>query len=139
VGSRSETLDGRVAPVLRVAGALYVANAVGFGVGAVASLWYLGGHGELPMTPFGFRAFSGPFEALGTPRFAALAWTFVGVCAVQARAGSWLWRRERRGAALGLATMPVAAALGAGFALPLYLISIPVELGLLALGRRALR
>jgi hypothetical protein len=139
VGSRSDELDGHVAPAVRAAGAVYVANAVGFGIGALASLWYLGRHGQLPMTPFGFRAFSGPFEVLGTSRFTALGWMFVGVCAVQALAGSWLWRGERRGAAVGLATMPLAVGLGAGFALPLYLISIPIELGLLALGRRTLR
>jgi len=139
MGSRSDVLDRRAALAARAAGAVYVANSIGFGVGAVASLWYLGGHGELPMTPFGFRAFSGPFEALGTSRFTALGWAFVGICAVQALAGSWLWRGDRRGATLGLATTPLAVVLGAGFALPLYLISIPIELGLLAPGRRTLR
>jgi hypothetical protein len=68
------------------------------------------------MTPFGFRAFSGPFEAFGTSRFMALGWAFVGLCAVQALAGFWLWQGERRGAAVGLATTPLAVALGAGFA-----------------------
>lgn len=136
MGPQAEARDGRVAPGLRAAGAVYVANAVGFGGGAVASLWYLGSHGELPMTPFGFRAFSGPFEALGTSRFMVLGLAFVGVCAVQAIAGFWLWRGDRRGEVLALASTPFAVALGAGFALPLYLISIPIELGLLALGRR---
>jgi hypothetical protein len=61
-----------------------LANVVGFGVGAVASLWYLGWHGELPMTLFGFRAFSRPLEALGTSRFMAAGWLFVGVCSLEA-------------------------------------------------------
>ncbi len=64
---------------------------------------------------------------------------FVGVCALEAMAGSWLWRGRRHGAVLGLGTTPVSTALGAGFALPLYLASIPVRLGLLWLGRRSLR
>lgn len=139
MSTQSDVVGARIAPTVRTAGAVYVATATGFGAGAVWSLWYLGQHGELPMTPFGFRAFSGPFEALGTTRFTALGWLFVGVCAVEALAGFWLWRGRRRGATVGLATTPLAVVLGAGFALPFYLISIPIELWLLALGRRTLR
>jgi len=136
--SQSGAVEASIAPTVRAAGAVYVATAVGFGVGAVWSLWSLGQHGELPMTPFGFRAFSGPFEAFGASRFTALGWLFVGVCAVESVAGVWLWRGERRGAAVGLATTPLALVLGAGFALPFYLIGIPIRLGLLAVGRRTL-
>jgi hypothetical protein len=139
MSSQPDALEGHVAPTVRAAGAVYVANAVGFGVGAIWTLWYLGQHGELPMTPFGFRAFSGPFEALGTATLAAVGWTFVGLCVLEALAGFWLCRGERRGATVGLATTPLAVVLGAGFALPLYLISIPVRLALLALGRGTLR
>ena len=71
--------------------------------------------------------------------FTPTGWLFVGVCAAEALAGLWLWRGERRGASVGLATSPLAVALGVGFALPFYLISIPIRLGLLALGRRTLR
>jgi hypothetical protein len=137
--SQPDRIEASIAPSVRAGAAVCVANAVGFGLGAVWSLWHLGQDGELPMTPFGFRAFSGPFEALGTSRFTALGWLFVGVCAVQALAGIWLWRGERRGAAVGLACTPLAVGLGAGFALPFYLISIPIEVGLVALGRRTLR
>jgi hypothetical protein len=137
--SRSDALGGYVAPGVRAAGTVYLATSIGFGAGAVWSLWHLARHGELPMTPFGFRAFSGPFEALGTSRFTALGWLFVGVCTVEALAGLSLWRGERRGASVGLASTPLAVALGVGFALPFYLVSIPVRLAFLALGRRTLR
>lgn len=120
----------------RAAGTVYVATGIGFGVGAVISLVFLARHGELPMTPFGFRALSGPFEALGTAWFSVLGWLFVGVCAVETLAGWKLWLGQRRGATLGLLTTPLAVVLGLGFALPFYLVSIPVRLGLLALGRR---
>lgn len=137
--SRSDAHGGDVTPLGRAAGMVYLANSLGFGFGAVWSLRHLARHGELPMTPFGFRAFSGPFETLGTSRFTALGWLFVGVSAVEAVAGLWLWRGERRGAAVGLATTPLAVGLGVGFALPFYLMSIPVRLALLALDRRTLR
>lgn len=128
-----------VSPALRAAGVAYLASAIGFGVGAIVSLVYLARSGELPMTPFGFRAFSGPFESLGVTRFSLLGWTFAGLCAIESLAGVWLWQGRRRGANLGLATTPLSIALGLGFALPLYVGSIPVRLGLLWLGRRSPR
>jgi hypothetical protein len=129
----------RVATATRAAGAVYVTTGVGFGVGAVISLVYLARNGELPMTPFGFRAFSGPFEGLGTGWFSVLGWVFVGVCAVETFAGRKLWQGQRPGITIGIRTTPLAVVLGLGFALPFYLASIPIRLGLLALGRRAPR
>jgi hypothetical protein len=130
--------ENPVAPTVRAAAVVFVATAVAFGVGTAVTLGYLDRNGELPMTPFGFRSLSGPFEALGMSRLTALGWLLVGVCAVEALAGLSLWRGERRGAIVGLATTPLAVGLGLGFALPFYLVSIPVRLGLLALGRRTL-
>jgi len=128
-----------VATATRAAGVVYVATGIGFGVGAVISLVYLARNGELPMTPFGFRSMSGPFEGLGTAWLNVLGWVFVGVCAVETLAGWKLWKGQRRGASLGIWTTPLAVVLGLGFALPFYLASIPVRLVLLALGRRAPR
>jgi hypothetical protein len=45
----------------RAAAVAYVTLGGGFGVGAVVTLRHLERHGELPMTPFGFRSLSGPF------------------------------------------------------------------------------
>ena len=128
-----------VATATRAAGVVYVATGIGFGVGAVISLVYLARNGELPMTPFGFRSMSGPFEGLGTAWLSVLGWVFVGVCAVETLAGWKVWHGQRRGATLGIRTTPLAVVLGLGFALPFYLASIPVRLVLLALGRRAPR
>ena len=126
----------RVGVATRAAGTVYVATGIGFGAGAVISLVYLARQGGLPMTPFGFRALSGPFESLGTAWFSVLGWLFVGVCAVETLAGWKLWRGQRRGARLGFLTTPLAVVFGLGFALPFYLASIPLRLGLLALGRK---
>lgn len=134
--STAGAAPARVGLATRAASTVYVATGIGFGVGAAFSLAHLARQGELPMTPFGFRALSGPFEALGTARFSALGWLFVGVCVVETVAGRKLWLGQRSGATLGLLTTPLAVVLGLGFDLPFYLASIPVRLGLLALGRR---
>ncbi len=129
----------RAALATRAAATVYAATGIGFGVGTVVTLVYLARNGELPMTPFGFRSLSGPFEALGAAWLSVLGWLFVGVCAVETWAGWKLWLGQRRGATLGLLTTPLAVVFGLGFALPFYLASIPIRLGLQALGRRSPR
>jgi hypothetical protein len=121
---------------LRLAAVSYVSDA-GFGIAMPIALAHLARTGELPMTPWGFRAFSGPFERLGRDRFVALGMGLVAVCALDVVAGAWLWRGERRGARLGLAMTPPALALAGGFALPLLLVPVPIRAGLVILGRRA--
>jgi hypothetical protein len=123
----------------RAAGASFVALGVGFGAGAVVTLTQLARTGELPVTPWGFRSMSGPFESLGQERFAALGWALVGVCALDAVAGVWLWQGRRRGLRLGSATTVPAFGLAAGFALPFLLIGVPIRVGLMLAGRRGLR
>lgn len=124
---------------IRVAGVTYVALGLGFGVGALVALISLARDGELPMTPWGFRALSGPFESLGQGAFTALGAGLVGVCALDVVAGVWLWQGKKRGADLGLATTLPALALGAGFALPFLLVGVPIRVALVLAGRRALR
>lgn len=126
-------------PTIRAAAAGYVALGLGFGGGAIVTLSYLARTGELPMTPSGFRSMSGPFEALGPDRFAALGWALVGVPALDILAGVWLWRGRRRGLRVGLATTLPALVLGAGFALPFLLAGVPIRVALLLAGRRSLR
>jgi hypothetical protein len=118
---------------------MYVALGAGFGGGAVVSLWHLGRHGELPMTPFGFRALSGPFEALGREPFMVLGSALIGVCALDILTGIWLWQGRRRGATLGLATTPIALALGAGFDLPFLIGGVPIRAALALAAYRGLR
>lgn len=125
--------------VIRAAALSYLALGLGFGAGGVVTLSHLARTGELPMTPFGFRSMSGPFEALGPDRFATLGWALVAVCALDVVAGAWLWQGRRRGFVLGLATTAPAFGLGAGFALPFLLVGVPIRVGLMLAGRRALR
>ena len=127
----------------RAAAVLYIVLGVGFAVGSALTLSHLDRHGELPMTPFGFRSMAGgPFEQIGTEvgrgRFTMLGWTLVGTSALDVVAGIWLWQGRRRGAQLGLATSPVTLALGVGFALPVLLLSAPIRAALVLVGRRTL-
>ena len=120
VGAGVGTADRVTA--LRASGVCHIAPGIGFGVGAViADQRALREHGELPMTPWGFRAFDGPFVRLGPEGVTALLWYLTGTCALDVVAGTWLWQGRRRGAVLGFATTPVQLGLGAGFLLPFLL------------------
>jgi hypothetical protein len=127
---------GSVAGADRAAAVVLVAVGLGFGLPVPVALEHLRRTGDLPMTPFGFRAYSGPFESLGPPAFAALLGAFAAVCAADVAAGVLTWRGDPRGPRLAAAVTIPGAALGLGFALPFYLASIPIRSGLLLLGRR---
>lgn len=88
------------------------------------------------MTPWGFRALSGPFERLGTDAFSALGIGLVVVSLLNVVAGAWLWHGDRRGLRLSLATFGPSMALGLGFALPFLLIGLPISVVLAVVGRR---
>lgn len=123
---------------LRAAALCFVADA-GFGIAMPLTLAHLARTGELPMSPFGFRSFSGPFEQLGRDAFVALGGLLIAVSALDLVAGVWVWQGKRRGARLGLATTPVALALGIGFALPFLLLLAPVRAGIVLNRWRSLR
>ncbi len=122
---------------VRVAALPFLFLGVAFGASVPLVLAYLERDGELPMA-FWFRSMAGPFEHLRPEAFNALGWTFVGVCAADVVAGVGLWRGRRWGARLGLATSPLALALGVGFDLPVILLGVPVRVALVLVGRRSL-
>jgi len=124
---------------LRAASVGYVLPGLGFGIGALVTIRHLAEHGELPMTPWGFRAFDGPAVRLGPEAVTALLWLITAACAIDVAAGVGIWQRRRTAALVGVATTPVQLALGAGFLLPFLLAAIPLRLGSLAAGRRQLR
>jgi hypothetical protein len=135
----TQAATNTVPPAIRAAAVMYAVLGIGFGVATAITLDRYARDGELPMTPFGFRSLSGPFEQLGPDAFTALGWALVGVCAVDVLAGIWLWQGRRRGAWLGLATTPLALGLGAGFALPFLLLGAPIRAALVIADRRSLR
>ncbi|HEX2626106.1 MAG TPA: hypothetical protein VHL56_04305 [Candidatus Limnocylindrales bacterium] len=123
----------------RLAGAGYALLGAGFGIGALWATLHLRRTGELPMTPWGFRALSGPFERLGTDAFSALGIGLVVMSVLNVVAGALLWRGDRRGLRLSLATFVPTMGLGAGFALPFLLIGLPISVALAVAGRRTQR
>ena len=137
---RATDLSDRPPPstAARAAGVLLVALGAGFGVGAAWATLHLLRTGELPLTPWGFRALSGPFERLGTTIFSALAVTLTALSGLNVLAGTWLWRGERRGLRLGGATFVPTMVLAVGFALPFLLVGLPIAAALAFAGRRSL-
>jgi hypothetical protein len=123
----------------RIAAALHVFLGVSFGASVPFVLAHLARHGELPMSPFGWRYMAGPAEQLGPGPSTSLGWALVGVSALDILAGRWLWQGRRRGLALGFATAIPALALGVGFGLPLLLIGVPIRTALALAGSRTLR
>jgi len=128
---------GRVAA--RLGAGSFALLGTGFGIGAAWAVAHLERTGELPMTPFGFRALDGLFLQLGTRWASFLGAALAGVCALLVLAAVWLWRGERRGLRLGAAMTAPGLVLGTGFALPFLLIGLPVGLVLALAGRRSLR
>ena len=135
----SAAVSDNASLAIRAAAVTYVALGLGFGAGSVVTMAYLARDGQLPMTPWGFRSMSGPFEQLGPGGFTILGSALVGVCALQVVAGAQLWQGHRRGAQLAVATTPLALGLGAGFALPFLLVGEPIGAALVVVGRRSLK
>lgn len=130
--------DQRVSLSTRVAGLSFLLE-LGFGASMPIALAHLARRGELPMTPWGFRAFAGPFELVGRRRLGLLGVALMAVSALDAVAGIWLAQGRRRGGVLGLALTPPATILGVGFALPFWLAPIPVRAAIIMRGWRRLR
>ena len=125
---------------LRAAGWLSIALGLAFGGAMAISLEHLARRDELPMTPFGFRAFGGgPFDALPRGGFVAAGWVLIAAAAADVVAGHWLVAGGRRGGRLALVTTPIDIVLGVGFALPFLLVGLPIRALLIARGRRGLR
>ena len=115
----------------RVLAVVYAVPGIGWAVATLAVLLYHREHGELPMTPFGWRLLGGPYPEIGTERLTplgwALAWLLIGVSLVDVLIGRWLWQGRRRGAVLALVMAPVSFALGWLFALPYLILMAPVR------------
>ena len=110
----------------------YVLPALAFGIPTPFVMAYLARNGELPMTPFGFRAHDGPFAQAGQDAFMAAGAVLIISAAIDTIAGALVWRGAARGAVLGLAATPLTLAMTIGFAFPLLFVAIPVRLALTA-------
>jgi hypothetical protein len=123
---------------LRGAAVLHLFLGLAFGLGSPPVLAHFARHGELPLSPFGWRYLAGPFERFAPEAFLALGSTLVGVSTLDVMTGIWLWRDQRTGLRLALATDVAAMALAAGFELPLLLGGVPLRAVLAWAGRQGL-
>ncbi len=127
----------------RVLAVIYAVPGIGWAVATLAVLLYHREHGELPMTPFGWRLLGGPYPEIGTDRLTphglALAWLLIGVSLVDVLIGRRLWQGRRRGAVLALVMAPVSFALGWLFALPYLIVMAPLRAIAVVVARRDLR
>jgi hypothetical protein len=124
----------------RIAAILYFVPGLGITISTLMILAYQERRGELPMTPFGWRLMGSTVPGMGadqlTPMGTTLAWLLIGVSAVDAATGRWLWQDRRWGRVVGLATTPVNVGLGLLFQVP-FLIVVPlVRAGFVIAGPR---
>ena len=117
--------------LFRVLALVYAVPGVGWAVATLAILLYHRDHGELPMTPFGWRLLGGPYPEIGVERLTPLGWALalllVAVSIVDVMIGRWLWRGRPGGAVLALVMAPVSFTLGWLFALPYLLVMAPLR------------
>ena len=92
-------------------------DALGWALGVLPVLRHALIHRELPMT-FGFRALSGPFEALGINALVVAGIVFVAISLLKLLAAYWTWRHRMDGPVLQLILLAISAIFWYGFALP---------------------
>jgi hypothetical protein len=98
-------------------------------------------NGYLPEAPFdlGFQLLAGPFsENLPSGLFITLGVLPNAVSILDVVAGVLLWMGFRSGGVLGLATSPIAFALGIGFAVPFLLVATVLRAAFLVACRSSL-
>jgi len=124
----------------RLAAILYFVPGLGFAISTLLIFAYQERRGELPMTPFGWRLMGSTVPGMGADRLStigtALAWLLIGVSAVDAAAGRWLWQDRRLGRVVGLATTPVSLGLGLLFQLPFLIVVAPLRAALVIVDSR---
>ena len=94
-----------------------VIDALGWAFGVLPVLRYALIHGDLPRT-FGFRALSGPFEALGINALVVAGIIFVVISLLKLLAAYWTWGHRMDGPVLQLILLGISAIFWYGFALP---------------------
>lgn len=92
-------------------------DSLGWAIGVLFTLRYALMHGDLPRT-FGFRALSGPFEALGMNGLIVAGIVFVAISLLKLLAAYWTWSHRMDGPVLQLILLSISSIFWYGFALP---------------------
>ena len=124
---------------IRIAAALTMFVALGFGLPAPWVILRLRRTGALPTFFDLFPLYGGPaFARVSHTTFSMMLGSFAVVLALDLIAGWLLWKGDRAGAVLTLALVPVEAVYWAAFALPIPPVMAVVRIALIAVGWRAL-
>jgi len=105
-------------PLVIALTAVIILDSLGWTFGVLPVLRHAMTHGELPRT-FGFRALSGPFEALGLNALIVAGLIYVVVSLLKLLAAYWVWNLRMDGIVLELVLLAISAIFWYGFALPL--------------------
>ena len=105
-------------PLVTALTVLIVFDALAWGLGVLPVLRYAMNHHELP-TMAGFRALSGPFEALGLNAVVVAGIVFVAISLLKLLAAYWIWNLRMDGPVLELILLVISAIFWYGFALPI--------------------
>jgi hypothetical protein len=104
-------------PFVTALTAFILIDALGWAIGVLLVLRYALIHGDLPIT-FGFRALSGPFEALGINALIVAGIVFVVISLLKLLAAYWTWGHRMDGPILQLILLSISAIFWYGFELP---------------------
>ena len=129
----------RRSPAITTASMLYLVAGLGTAASEIPAIVYMVQNRTFPVV-FGIPLMGSWFsERLGIDFTIRAATVFTVVSALEALAGYWLWKSDRRGGRLGLALLPAAVFFWILFEIPAGIILGPARLVALALGWKSLR
>ena len=119
-------------PLVTALAVVIVIDALGWSLGVLPALRHAMQYRELPRM-FGFRALSGPFEALGLDSLIVAGLVFVAISLLKLLAAYWVWNLRKDGLVLELILLGISAIFWYGFALPFGPVGGLIEITLMAL------
>jgi len=129
----------RRSPTITTASILYLVVGLGTAASEIPAIAYMVQNRTFPVV-FGIPLMGSWFsERLGIDFTIRAAIVFTVVSALEALAGYWLWKSDRRGGRLGLVLLPAAVFFWILFEIPAGIIFGPARIAALALGWKSLR
>ena len=126
-------------PAITTASMLYLVAGLGTAASEIPAIAHMVQNRTFPVV-FGIPLMGSWFsERLGIDFTIRAAIAFTLVSALEALAGYWLWKSDRRGGRLGLALLPAASFFWILFEIPAGIVLGPARLAALALGWKTLR
>ena len=126
-------------PAITTASILYLVLGLGTLLADIPVIAYMIQNRTFPVV-FGIPLLGSSLtERLGMDFMIRASIVFEIVCALEALAGYWLWKSDKRGGRLGLILLPVGLLFWILFELPIFLVVGPLRAAALAIGWKSLR